>query len=144
MKKTAKKKEPKGRYSVAYRKAVEEIDKDHVLEIKAMVKGTLEAISAKLAARAKLDEELSFLKADIEDLKRGRAEKIKARHADDTKMAEQSKIDPEKILRIANTPALTSGYVHVGSNTTQALPTWVTTTTAGALADYMNTAGGTQ
>jgi hypothetical protein len=108
--KTKKKVAPKGRrYSSAYKKAVAEIANDNVQEIKRMIVATLNDIRAKEESQKRLAEDLKFLRADIEDLKRGRIDKIRARHDKDTGMAAKSRIDPERIGQLLSIPTITSG-----------------------------------
>jgi len=78
----AKKSKSKKKYDAAYLKAVEELDKDRVNEIKGMVKSLLEAIVQTERDRRKLDEKLAFLKADLEDIRCGRINKLKKRRED--------------------------------------------------------------
>ena len=66
----------------AYLKAVEEIEKDRVNEVKVIVKLVLEGIVVAQKDRKLADERLTLLKHDLEDIRQGRIEKIKARHAE--------------------------------------------------------------
>ncbi|MEK7110857.1 MAG: hypothetical protein AAB867_03310, partial [Patescibacteria group bacterium] len=63
----------------AYLKAVEEIEKDRVNEVKVIVKLVLEGIVVAQKDRKLADERLTLLKHDLEDIRQGRIEKIKAR-----------------------------------------------------------------
>lgn len=76
------KKKQKHNLDKAYLKAVEEIEKDRVNEVKAIVKQVLEGIVAAQKERKAADEKLVLLKQDLEDIRHGRIEKIKARHAE--------------------------------------------------------------
>ena len=76
------KKKQKRSLDRAYLKAVEEIEKDRVNEVKVIVKQVLEGIVAAQRERKVIDEKLTLLKHDLEDIRQGRVEKIKARHAE--------------------------------------------------------------
>jgi chromosome segregation ATPase len=132
------KKESKNRYSAAYRKAVEEIAREQVLELKAMVKGTMDAIRTKEAERRKLDGELDFLKRDIEDLKRGRIEKIRKRHEEDAALAAKSKIVPDRILQLVSPNYQTSGVGLTSSNTSLTDANWINPGTWTTLVDSVS------
>lgn len=65
----------------AYLKAVEEIEKDRIEEIKVIVKQVLEGIMGAQKDRKAADEKLFLLKRDLDDIRQGKIEKIKERHA---------------------------------------------------------------
>ncbi len=95
-----KKENSKGGYSTAYKKAVEEIEKDKMAEIKGMVKQTLENLVSAQTEVKKFVERIEFLKKDLTDLKFGRIDKIKKRHKEDKERAKFSQIDPIKIQNL--------------------------------------------
>ena len=88
------------KYDAAYLKAVEEIDKDRVNEIKGMVKSLLEAIVQAERDRRKLDEKLAFLKADLEDIRHGRIEKLKKRREEDKQGSALSPVKPAELEKL--------------------------------------------
>ena len=88
------------KYDMAYLKAVEEIDKDRVNEIKLMVKSLLEAIVQAERDRRKLDEKLAFLKADLEDIRHGRIEKLKKRREEDKQGSALSPVKPAELEKL--------------------------------------------
>ena len=96
----AKKSKGKKKYDMAYLKAVEEIDKDRVNEIKGMVKSLLEAIVQAERDRHKLDEKLAFLKADLEDIRHGRIEKLKKRREEDKQGSAFSPVKPAELEKL--------------------------------------------
>ena len=98
------KKKQKKSLDKAYLKAVEEIEKDRVNEVKVIVKQVLEGIVAAQKERKLIDEKLSLLKHDLEDIRQGRVEKIKARHAE---VRDENKWVPfdEKRLELAFLPS---------------------------------------
>ena len=97
------KKKQKKSLDKAYLKAVEEIEKDRIDEVKVIVKQVLEGIVAAQKERKLVDEKLALLKHDLEDIRQGRVEKIKARHAE---VREEKKWVPfdEKKLEAAFLP----------------------------------------
>lgn len=97
-----KKSKGKKKYDAAYLKAVEEMDKDRVNEIKAMVKSLLEAIVQTKRDRRKLDEKLTFLKADLEDIRHGRIEKLKKRREEDKQGSAFSPVKPAELEKLEN------------------------------------------
>ena len=90
----------------AYLKAVEEIERDRVNEVKVIVKQVLEGIVAAQKERKAADEKLALLKQDLDDIRAGRIEKIKARHADRRKEAQWVPFDAEKLNTVFYTNAL--------------------------------------
>ena len=104
-----KKSKGKKKYDAAYLKAVEELDKDRVNEIKLMVKSLLEAIVQAERDRRKLDERLAFLKADLDDMRHGRIEKLKKRRDEDKQASAFSPVNPaelEKLETYFRTPTI--------------------------------------
>ena len=98
----SKKSKGKKKYDAAYLKAVEEMDKDRVNEIKAMVKSLLEAIVQAERDRRRLDEKLVFLKADLEDIRHGRIEKLKKRRGEDKQGSAFSPVKPAELEKLEN------------------------------------------
>jgi len=96
----AKKSKGKKKYDAAYLKAVEELDKDRINEIKLMVKSLLEAIVQAERDRRKLDEKLAFLKADLEDIRHGRIEKLKKRREEDKQASAFSPVKPAELEKL--------------------------------------------
>ena len=96
----AKKSKGKKKYDAAYLKAVEELDKDRINEIKGMVKSLLEAIVQAERDRHKLDEKLAFLKADLEDIRHGRIEKLKKRREEDKQGSAFSPVKPAELEKL--------------------------------------------
>ena len=88
----AKKSKGKKKYDAAYLKAVEEIEKDKINEIKAMAKGLLEALRAARREREKVDEKIDFLAQDLEDIRHGRIDKLKKRHEEEKEAARFSPV----------------------------------------------------
>jgi hypothetical protein len=84
----------------AFTKAVEEIEKDKVNEIKALVKDALERIHKAEAKRRDAVAEIQVLKRDLDDLRKGRVDKIKERHEKDKKADTFSPITPSKLDRM--------------------------------------------
>jgi len=124
-----KKSKGKKKYDVAYLKAVEEIEKDRVNEIKAMVKGLLEAILAARKERKRADEKLAFLTEDLEDIRHGRVEKLKKRHEADKEAAKASPLklpDLEKFQQDFQVPIAHAYLTKIDAVSTFAnAATWV-------------------
>ena len=76
------KKKQKRHFDKAYLKAVEEIEKDRINEVKVIVKQVLEGIVAAQKERKAAEEKEVLLKQDLDDIRHGKIEKIKARHAE--------------------------------------------------------------
>ena len=98
----SKKSKGKKKYDAAYLKAVEELDKDRINEIKAMVKSLLEAIVQTERERRKLEEKLTFLKADLEDIRHGRIEKLKKRREEDKQASAFSPVKVPELEKLEN------------------------------------------
>lgn len=131
----AKKSKGKKKYDAAYLKAVEEIEKDKVNEIKAMVKGLLEALMAARRERKMIDEKITFLAQDLEDIRHGRVDALKRRHEKDVEAAKSSPIRvPELEKWQANTayPFTTSGTTWAGATSGAFTLTDGSTVTIGA------------
>ena len=92
----------KKKYDAAYLKAMEEMDKDRVNEIKAMVKSLLEAIVQTERDRRKLDEKLAFLKGDLEDIRHGRIEKLRKRREEDKQGSAFSPVKVSELEKLEN------------------------------------------
>lgn len=100
----AKKSKGKKKYDTAYLKAVEEIEKDKVNEIKAGVKGLLEALMTARRERKRIDDKIDFLAQDLEDIRHGHIDKLKKRHEEEKEAAKSSPIKvPELEKWQANT-----------------------------------------
>lgn len=84
-------------YKKAYQQAEKELEKEVVEEIKEMVKSTLQAIESKKAEIAKLNRELKVFKADLEDLKQGKLDKIKERQEKDKLAKQISQVDLKQL-----------------------------------------------
>lgn len=74
------KKEQKAKVSDAYRKAMEELRRDKVMELKSMILKAMERRGALEAQRKAAEEELKSIDKDMADLKAGRFQKIKDHH----------------------------------------------------------------
>lgn len=85
------------RNAKAYDKAVAEIEKDKVNEIKALVKDALERLHKAEADRREAVARIQTLKRDLDDLRKGRMEKIKERHEQDKKADNVSPFTPPKM-----------------------------------------------
>lgn len=130
------------RIDSAYKKAVEEIDKDRVNEIKVMLKATIEAIFERQKKRADLDKEIRFLQDDIRDLKQGKLDKIKKRREQDSQLAKVSKLDLPKLENWQwMAPAVTNDLTWRSTTAPHTLDTgnW-TTSAATNLANLVQTA----
>lgn len=84
----------------AYLKAVEEIEKDRINEVKVIVKQVLEGIVAAQKQEKEAKEKLSLLKQDLADIRAGKIEKIKARHAKAKEENKSVPFDAEKLKEI--------------------------------------------
>ena len=69
------------RADAAYLKAVQEIEKDRIEEVKVIVKKVLEGIVKAEKEERQAKETLTLLKQDLDDIRHGKIEKIKERHA---------------------------------------------------------------
>ena len=88
----------------AYLKAVEEIEKDRIDEVKIIVKQVLEGIIVAQKERKAADEKLALLKQDLNDIRQGKVDRIKERH---NKVKEEKKwvpFDAEKLQEIMLRP----------------------------------------
>lgn len=63
----------------AYKQATDEIQEEDILRIKGYVKQILKTIDEKKKAKENIEEQLRILKADLEDLKEGKTDKIEER-----------------------------------------------------------------
>jgi len=88
----------------AYKKALEEIDKEKINELKVMLKATLDAIFDKHQEQKQLAAEIRFLQDDLSDLKAGRLDKLKKRRENDKELARVGKIDLPKVERFEYVP----------------------------------------
>lgn len=77
--------------------AEQELQQEEVNKIKAIVKKHLEKINDKQKQKAKLEEEIKYLKKDLEDMKAGRLDMIEERHETDEKAREIRIIEIHKI-----------------------------------------------
>jgi hypothetical protein len=84
----------------AYLKAVEEIEKDRINEIKGVVKDLLEKLIACDREMKKQKERREFLAKDLDDVRHGRIEKLKKRHAEEKQLALGTSLTPEKIDKL--------------------------------------------
>lgn len=98
----------------AYREAVQEIADERIAEVKRMVRQTLEAIRQKDEEIKRLTLERDDFKRDIEDLKRGRIDRIKQRRESSQREVTPSPINPERIRTIFTN---TAGALPMGSFT---------------------------
>lgn len=108
----------------AYEKAVEEIEKDKVNEIKVLVKDALERLHKAEQKRRDAVAEIQTLKHDLDDLRKGRMDKIKERHEKDKKADTVSPFTMPKIDRMLEAytthyvPAMASGGANWATNVT--------------------------
>ncbi len=84
----------------AFKKAVKEIDREKVDEIKVLVKQALEAKEKAERDRRDAVRRIQLIKQDLEDLKRGRLQLIKERHEKDKQADKLSPISVEKVKQI--------------------------------------------
>ena len=77
--------------------AEKEQQEKEIERIKIIIQSHLEKIEKKTDQRKKLDEEIQFLKKDLDDLKAGRLDRISERHEKDERAREIRIIVVEKI-----------------------------------------------
>ena len=83
----------------AFKQAEEELQEEKVAEVKEVMKSILQSIQRKTEEKAKIEESLRLLKLDMEDLKVGKLDKIRERHATTKKEPE---FDLAKLKKIAD------------------------------------------
>jgi len=98
----------------AYLKAVEEIEKDRVNEVKVVVKQVLEGIVSAQKQEREAKEKLAFLKQDLDDIRAGKIEKIKARHAERKTEQKWVPFDAEKLERVCFRPDMIKDTAYSG------------------------------
>ncbi|MAH45450.1 hypothetical protein CMI37_06455 [Candidatus Pacearchaeota archaeon] len=112
----------------AFKEAEKELMESKVDEIKEVMKSILQAIQTKTEEKAQAEESLRLLKLDMADLKDGKLEKIKQRHAQTKKAPD---FDLEKLKRLADgLNGAKKGKPYIGNS--------YTLTTAGAGTMYLS------
>lgn len=123
----------------AFKKAVKEIEKAKIDEIKVLVRQALEAKEKAERDRRDAVRRIQVIKQDIEDLKQGRLQLIKERHEKNKEADQHSPITVEKVKQIF-LPHTASAHTitWTGGNTSLTSGTFTSNDTAFTITNNIN------
>jgi len=114
----------------AFREAEEELENEKIQELKTLMKLILQKIQEEKEKKSAAEEAMRILKLDMEDLRKGKIEKIRERHGKSQKVREISPISDEQLGNtFSNGIGVTWAYVD--RRTTSSQENFFTDATAG-------------
>jgi len=120
----------------AYKQAMEEIHEEEIKEIKEIAKIILQKQQDYTEQKHDAEDALRLLKLDLEDLRKGKIEKIRERHVKSKKAYEYSPIDLSKVSPPANGDTWVMSHWDMNSWNDATSGTYTVTTSNGTLREF--------